>query len=204
MAYHEGARVNPEWLEAIPGEPVSTSDQNKTAFAVVSNLAVQDSPCRIMKFKSWCCGAHLHRNRNRWFRLPRKLSWRDLLHESSSALLEVSRHRRSAHDKTATAPNFVLAGGRLRQAWVERWVAIPRRLFPGTAMPSGLFNSIRRPMDIQRQDFSAFDNYHGDHANLMVHLPSWRCSSGRAAAWRRTSSVISNRRQDLKPLQYWH
>jgi hypothetical protein len=73
-----------------------------------------------------------------------------------------------AHDKNATAPNFILAGGRLRQPWVERWVTDPAKIIPGTAMPSGLFNHVGDRWIFNGKLPGEFGNYHGDHANLMV------------------------------------
>jgi len=44
-----------------------------------------------------------------------------------------------AHDKFATAPNFLLAKDRLKPNWVEHWLLDPQAISPGTSMPSGLF-----------------------------------------------------------------
>jgi len=44
------------------------------------------------------------------------------------------------HDKTATAPNFLLAKERLKPGWMERWIIDPQAVSPGTSMPSGLFH----------------------------------------------------------------
>jgi cytochrome c551/c552 len=72
------------------------------------------------------------------------------------------------HDKTATAPNFLLASARLKPSWTFRWLLDPSQISPGTAMPSGLFK-----LDGERWVFSgetpaSFDDYHGDHADLLV------------------------------------
>jgi hypothetical protein len=40
------------------------------------------------------------------------------------------------HDRTATAPNFLQANGRLKPDWVERWIIDPQAISPGTSMPS--------------------------------------------------------------------
>jgi hypothetical protein len=73
-----------------------------------------------------------------------------------------------AHDKAATAPNFLLARDRLQPAWTERWITNPALIAPGTAMPSELF---KREGD--RWVFSgplpaSFHGYAGDHADLLV------------------------------------
>lgn len=72
------------------------------------------------------------------------------------------------HDKTASAPNFLLASERLKPAWTYRWLLDPQQISPGTAMPSGLFK-----LDGERWIFSgetpaSFENYHRDHADLLV------------------------------------
>ncbi|MDT5270591.1 MAG: hypothetical protein QOH49_2777 [Acidobacteriota bacterium] len=72
------------------------------------------------------------------------------------------------HDQTATAPNFLQAGERLKEDWTVRWLLDPQRIMPGTAMPSELFKR-----DGDRWVFngplppSAAD-YKGDHARLLT------------------------------------
>jgi cytochrome c2 len=74
----------------------------------------------------------------------------------------------AGHDATATAPNFLQAGERLKEDWTFRWLLDPQRIMPGTAMPSELFKR-----DGDRWVFngplppSAAD-YQGDHARLLV------------------------------------
>ena len=72
------------------------------------------------------------------------------------------------HDKTATAPNFLLASERLKPSWTFRWLLDPSQISPGTAMPSGLFKR-----DGERWVFSgetpvSFNTYSRDHADLLV------------------------------------
>ncbi len=72
------------------------------------------------------------------------------------------------HDKTASAPNFLLASERLKPAWTFRWLLDPQQISPGTAMPSGLFK-----LDGSRWIFSgetpaSFATYQKDHADLLV------------------------------------
>lgn len=75
----------------------------------------------------------------------------------------------ASHDATAIAPNFLLAGERLKPEWTFRWLLDPSQISPGTAMPSGLFkrdgerwaiNLPNPPKDV--------NDYHGDHAELLV------------------------------------
>lgn len=73
------------------------------------------------------------------------------------------------HDAKAIAPNFLLAGQRLKPDWTFRWLLDPAQISPGTAMPTGLFkkegdrwvvNLPNPPADVA--------NYHNDHARLLV------------------------------------
>jgi cytochrome c2 len=73
------------------------------------------------------------------------------------------------HDAKAIAPNFLLAGERLKPEWTFRWLRDPAKISPGTAMPSGLFkmegdhwvvNLPQPPRDVS--------DYHDDHAWLLV------------------------------------
>jgi hypothetical protein len=72
------------------------------------------------------------------------------------------------HDQTATAPNFLQAGERLKEDWTFRWLLDPQRIMPGTAMPSALFKR-----DGDRWVFNgplppSAEEYRGDHARLLV------------------------------------
>ncbi|HEX3560299.1 MAG TPA: hypothetical protein VHU19_13920 [Pyrinomonadaceae bacterium] len=74
----------------------------------------------------------------------------------------------ATHDLTATAPNFLQAGSRLKQDWTFRWLLDPQRIMPGTAMPSELFKR-----DGERWIFNgplppSAASYDGDHARLLV------------------------------------
>jgi hypothetical protein len=73
-----------------------------------------------------------------------------------------------AHDRRATAPNFLLAKERLKPGWTKRWMLDPAMMAPGTAMPSGLF-----ARDGERWVFAgplppSFEGYKRDHAELLV------------------------------------
>ncbi|MGB8508530.1 MAG: c-type cytochrome, partial [Pyrinomonadaceae bacterium] len=77
-----------------------------------------------------------------------------------------------AHDATATAPNFLQAGQRLKPDWTVRWMLDPQRIMPGTAMPSGLFKRdgerwvFASPLTGSLQQSA--ENYSGDHAKLLM------------------------------------
>jgi cytochrome c2 len=78
----------------------------------------------------------------------------------------------AAHDATATAPNFLQAGARLKPDWTFRWLLNPQRIMPGTAMPSDLFKpdgdrwvANFKPAQGKEQQLA---DYHGDNARLLV------------------------------------
>jgi hypothetical protein len=73
------------------------------------------------------------------------------------------------HDAKAIAPNFVLAGERLKPDWTFRWLLDPAQISPGTAMPSGLFRKEgeRWVINLPNPPDSA-NHYPRDHAQLLV------------------------------------
>ncbi|HKY44056.1 MAG TPA: c-type cytochrome, partial [Pyrinomonadaceae bacterium] len=72
-------------------------------------------------------------------------------------------------DATAIAPNFLLAGERLKPDWTYRWLLDPAQISPGTAMPSGLFRREGEHWVVNLgQPLSSAANYHDDHARLLV------------------------------------
>jgi len=74
----------------------------------------------------------------------------------------------AAHDKTATAPNFLQAKGRLKPDWVERWIIDPQAISPGTSMPSGLFKRENDRWTFSGPTPSSFVGYDKDHTKLLV------------------------------------
>ncbi|MCM3872342.1 MAG: c-type cytochrome [Pyrinomonadaceae bacterium] len=73
------------------------------------------------------------------------------------------------HDEKAIAPNFLLAGERLKRDWTFRWLLDPAQISPGTAMPSGLFRKEgdRWVINLPNPPASA-NEYKHDHADLLV------------------------------------
>ncbi len=74
----------------------------------------------------------------------------------------------AAHDKTATAPNFLQAKGRLKRDWVERWIIDPQAISPGTSMPSGLFKRENDRWTFSGPTPASFNGYDKDHTKLLV------------------------------------
>jgi cytochrome c551/c552 len=73
-----------------------------------------------------------------------------------------------AHDKFATAPNFLLARDRLKPGWARRWMLDPSMISPGTAMPSGLFKPVADHYVFAGPTPDIFKGYDGDQPELLV------------------------------------
>ncbi|MBI4462619.1 MAG: c-type cytochrome [Acidobacteria bacterium] len=103
-----------------------------------------------------------------------------------------------AHDRTATAPNFLLAAERLKPAWTERWIVDPARMQPGTSMPSGLFRREGNRWVFAGPTPESFRGYRGDHADLLVRYmfqftpEEQRLLTGRAASANRAGGERAN------------
>jgi cytochrome c551/c552 len=73
-----------------------------------------------------------------------------------------------ARDRTATAPNFLIASERLKADWTYRWLLEPAKIAPGTAMPSELFRQEGDRWVFNGNLPPMFNSYQGDHAQLLV------------------------------------
>jgi cytochrome c551/c552 len=173
----EGARVNPDWLKQfLANPPLSTTDTNRNGVRTylqvrMPTFYLSDEEIRklVLFFGALSSQAQPY--------IPLKLEpltqaergmARALFTSPAAPCLKCHATGNPAHDKNATAPNFLLARDRLRSPWVDRWLLDPAKIIPGTAMPSGLF---RREGD--RWVFAgplppALQKYPGDHADLLV------------------------------------
>jgi cytochrome c551/c552 len=70
-------------------------------------------------------------------------------------------------DRSAIAPNFLLASERLKPDWSFRWLLDPAQISPGTAMPTGLFKKEGERWVLPNPPPLA-TTYNHDHARLMV------------------------------------
>jgi cytochrome c2 len=173
----EGARVNPEWLKGFLANPsLSTTDTNKNGVRSYLQVRMPTFSLSDDEIRKVVLFFEALSSQQEPYIAPKAVPLtnaeetmaRDLFTNPAAPCLKCHATGDAAHDKNATAPNFVLAGGRLRAAWAERWVTDPAKIIPGTSMPSGLFHR-----DGDRWVFtgvvpSEFKNYTGDHADLMV------------------------------------
>ncbi len=93
---------------------------------------------------------------------------RSLFSSTAAPCLKCHATGDPAHDKTATAPNFLQAKGRLKPDWVERWIIDPQAISPGTSMPSGLFKRENNRWTFSGPTPESFSGYDKDHTKLLV------------------------------------
>jgi hypothetical protein len=93
---------------------------------------------------------------------------RSLFSSTAAPCLKCHATGDAAHDKIATAPNFLLAKERLKPDWVERWITDPQAVSPGTSMPSGLFKQVNNQWVFSGPTPPTFNNYDGDHRKLLT------------------------------------
>jgi hypothetical protein len=173
----EGARVSPAWLReflANPARSETDTDRNGVrAYLQVRMPTFYFSDGELRKlvrfFEALSSQAQPY--------IPQKIEpitdqernlARALFSSEGAPCLKCHATGDAAHDRTATAPNFLSARERLKQGWTKRWMVEPAMIIPGTAMPSGLFNR-----DGDRWVFAGplpagFQNYQKDHAELLV------------------------------------
>lgn len=173
----EGARVNPEWLKGFLANPsLSTTDTNRNGVRSylqvrMPTFSLSDDEIRkiVLFFEALSAQDEPY--------IPEKIAplttaeetlARDLFTNPAAPCLKCHATGDPNHDKNATAPNFLLAGNRLRSAWATRWVTDPAKIIPGTAMPSGLFHREGERWVFTGTVPAEFKSYAGDHADLMV------------------------------------
>ena len=94
---------------------------------------------------------------------------RSLFSSAAAPCLKCHATGDPAHDKNATAPNFLQARDRLKPDWVERWIIDPQAIAPGTSMPSGLFRKENGRWVFSGPTPASFQGYDKDHTKLLVN-----------------------------------
>ncbi len=175
----EGARVDPEWLRRFLSNPaLNTTDTNRNGVR----------PYLQVRMPTFSFSDHELRVLVRFFQalsqqpmpyVPEQVPVltakendmaRSLFSSKAAPCLKCHATGDPAHDKTATAPNFLLAKERLKPDWVQRWVLDPQAISPGTSMPSGLF----KKDDKNHWVFAgpvpdSFNGYDKDHNKLLTN-----------------------------------
>ncbi len=93
---------------------------------------------------------------------------RSLFSSSAAPCLKCHATGDPTHDRTATAPNFLMAKQRLKSDWMERWLIDPQAISPGTSMPSGLFKRENGRWVFSGATPPSFQGYDKDHSKLLV------------------------------------
>ncbi|MFB3812818.1 MAG: hypothetical protein ACE14L_01805 [Terriglobales bacterium] len=173
----EGARVDPEWLRRFLANPaLSDTDTNRNGVR----------PYLAVRMPSFSFSDGELRKLVRFFQalsqqpipyIPQPaptLSAREmemarsLFSSVAAPCLTCHATGDPQHDKTATAPNFLLAKGRLKPDWVERWMLDPQAISPGTSMPSGLFKRVNDQWVFAGPTPPSFEGYDKDHSKLLT------------------------------------
>jgi cytochrome c551/c552 len=173
----EGARVDPEWLVRFLRNPaLSETDTNRNG--VRSYLQVhmptfsfsENELGKLVRFFEAL-------SRQPFPYIPEQAPVltaketdmaRSLFSSPAAPCLKCHATGDPAHDRTATAPNFLQAKGRLKPDWVERWIIDPQAISPGTSMPSGLFKRENNRWVFAGPTPPAFQGYDRDHTKLLV------------------------------------
>jgi hypothetical protein len=173
----EGARVNPEWLARFLWNPaLSEADTDRDgvrAYLKARMPTFYFSPIEIRKLVRFFQALSAQPMPY----IPPKLTplagkelemARALFTSRAAPCLKCHATGEPTHDRFATAPNFLLAPGRLKPDWVKHWILDQAMISPGTAMPSGLFKSEGGHWVFAGHTPPIFTGYDKDHADLLV------------------------------------
>ena len=173
----EGARVDPEWMLRFLRNP-SLSDKDNNRNGVRSYLQVrmptfsfsENELGKLVRFFQALA-------RQPFPYIPEEVPVlttketemaRSLFSSTAAPCLKCHATGDPAHDRSATAPNFLQARGRLKPDWMERWIIDPQAISPGTSMPSGLFKKVNGQWVFSGPTPPSFHGYDKDHTKLLV------------------------------------
>ena len=173
----EGARVSPDWLlEFLANPAMNEKDTDRNGvrpYLKVRMPTFYFSPIelgRVVHFFQALSGQPMPYLAPRLEPLTeQELAMARALFTSPAApCLKCHATGDPAHDKLATAPNFLLARERLKPGWTKRWILDPSMISPGTAMPSGLFRREGDHWVFAGPTPPILKGYNGDQADLLV------------------------------------
>jgi cytochrome c551/c552 len=173
----EGARVSPEWLLHFLNNP-ALNDKNDNRNGVRSYLQVrmptfsfsENELGKLVRFFQAL-------GRQPFPYIPDEIPVltaketemaRSLFSSTAAPCLKCHATGDPAHDRTATAPNFLQARGRLKPDWMEQWIIDPQAIAPGTSMPSGLFKRVNNHWVFAGPTPPSFQGYDKDQTKLLV------------------------------------
>jgi cytochrome c551/c552 len=173
----EGARVDPEWMLRFLKNP-ALNDKDNNRNGVRSYLQVrmptfsfsENELGKLVRFFQAL-------SRQPFPYIPEEIPIltaketemaRSLFSSTAAPCLKCHATGDLAHDRFATAPNFLQAHGRLKPDWVERWIIDPQAISPGTSMPSGLFKRENGHWVFSGPTPASFKGYDKDQTKLLV------------------------------------
>ncbi|MFN8008286.1 MAG: c-type cytochrome [Terriglobia bacterium] len=173
----EGARVDPNWLVRFLSNPAqSPTDLNRNGVRAylkvrMPTFSFSDSEIgKIVRFFVALAGQaqpYLPTRLEPLTDKERSMA-RDLFTSKAAPCLKCHATGDPAHDRNATAPNFLLAKERLKPGWTQRWITEPAMIAPGTSMPSGLFRHDGTRWVFAGPLPSSFAGYTKDESELLV------------------------------------
>jgi Cytochrome c len=173
----EGARVSPEWMLHFLGNP-SLTDKDDNRNGVRSYLQVrmptfsfsENELGKLVRFFQALARQPFPYIPDEVPVLTTKETEmaRSLFSSTAAPCLKCHATGDPAHDRTATAPNFLQARGRLKPDWMERWIIDPQAISPGTSMPSGLFRRQNNHWVFSGPTPPSFQGYDKDQTRLLV------------------------------------
>ena len=193
----EGARVNPEWLRGFLANPaLSTTDTNRNGVRQYLQVRMPTFSLSNDEIRKLTLFFQAMSAQPDPFIPPKveplndaeRAMARGLFTSPAAPCLKCHMTGNEAHDKNASAPNFLLAHERLQPAWTARWITDPAKIIPGTAMPSGLFRKDGAIWVFAGPTPGAMQNYHGDQADLLVRYMFTLTPQEQAALTGRTPS----------------
>src|ERR1700747_673815 len=173
----EGARVDPEWLRKFLSNPsLSTTDTDRNGVRPylkvrMPTFSFSDNELRkLVRFFEALSQQPLPYIPEQVPTLTAKEKdmGRSLFSSAAAPCLKCHATGDPAHDKIATAPNFLLAKERLKPGWAEASIIDPQAISPGTSMPSNLFRKEGEHWVFNGPTPPAFQGYDQDHTKLLV------------------------------------
>jgi predicted nucleic acid-binding Zn-ribbon protein len=173
----EGARVDPEWMLRFLKNP-ALNDKDTNRNGIRSYLQVrmptfsfsENELGKLVRFFQAL-------SRQPFPYIPEEVPVltaketemaRSLFSSTAAPCLKCHATGDPAHDRIATAPNFLQARGRLKPDWMEQWMLDPQAISPGTSMPSGLFKRQNNHWVFSGPTPPSFQGYDKDHTRLLV------------------------------------
>jgi len=173
----EGARANPDWLLRFLSNPaMDTKDTDRNGvrpYLKVRMPTFYFSPIEVrqlVRFFQALSGQPMPYIAPKLEPLSNQeiAMARALFTSKAAPCLKCHATGDPAHDKFATAPNFLLAHERLKPGWARRWMLDPAMISPGTAMPSGLFRPVGDHYAFAGPTPDIFKGYDADQPELLV------------------------------------